>query len=136
MTDKSAGNKGISAFILEKGMEGFTFGSKERKMGIRGSATYELVFNNVKVPKENLLGEEGKGFKVAMSTLDGGRIGIAAQALGIAQGAIDETLNYVLQEPRTVWASDRFLPEYAVYDGCNADKGGCRQECLFTVQHV
>ena len=95
MTDKSAGNKGISAFILEKGMEGFTFGSKERKMGIRGSATYELVFNNVKVPKENLLGEEGKGFKVAMSTLDGGRIGIAAQALGIAQGAIDETLNYV-----------------------------------------
>ena len=73
MTDKSAGNKGISAFILEKGMEGFTFGSKERKMGIRGSATYELVFNNVKVPKENLLGEEGKGFKVAMSTLDGGR---------------------------------------------------------------
>ena len=95
MTDKSAGNKGISAFILEKGMEGFTFGSKERKMGIRGSATYELVFNNVKVPKENLLGEVGKGFKIAMSTLDGGRIGIAAQALGIAQGAIDEALNYV-----------------------------------------
>ena len=95
MTDKSAGNKGISAFILEKGMEGFTFGSKERKMGIRGSATYELVFDNVKVPKENLLGEVGKGFKIAMSTLDGGRIGIAAQALGIAQGAIDEALNYV-----------------------------------------
>lgn len=95
MTNKSAGNKGISAFILEKGMEGFTFGSKEKKMGIRGSATYELVFNNVKVPKENLLGKENGGFKIAMSTLDGGRIGIAAQALGIAQGAIDETLNYV-----------------------------------------
>lgn len=95
MTDKSAGNRGISAFILEKGMEGFTFGSKERKMGIRGSATYELVFNNVKVPKDHLLGEVNRGFKVAMSTLDGGRIGIAAQALGIAQGAVDEALSYV-----------------------------------------
>jgi len=95
MTDKSKGNKGISAFILEKGMEGFTFGSHEKKMGIRGSSTCELVFNNVKVPKENLLGEVGKGFKIAMSTLDGGRIGIAAQALGIAQGAIDETVKYV-----------------------------------------
>lgn len=94
MTDKSKGNKGISAFILEKGMEGFHFGSKEKKMGIRGSATYELVFENVKVPKENLLGEEGKGFKIAMATLDGGRIGIAAQALGIAQGAIDEAVKY------------------------------------------
>lgn len=94
MTDKSAGNKGISAFILEKGMEGFTFGSKERKMGIRGSATYELVFDNVKVPKENLLGEEGKGFKIAMSTLDGGRIGIAAQALGIAEGALERAIAY------------------------------------------
>ncbi|MDO4555340.1 MAG: acyl-CoA dehydrogenase [Lachnospiraceae bacterium] len=95
MTDKTLGNKGITAFILEKGMEGFTFGSKERKMGIRGSATYELVFDNVKVPKENLLGEVGKGFKVAMATLDGGRIGIAAQALGIAQGAIDSAASYV-----------------------------------------
>lgn len=95
MTDKSKGNKGITAFILEKGMEGFTFGSKEKKMGIRGSATYELVFDNVKVPKENRLGEEGKGFKIAMATLDGGRIGIAAQALGIAQGAIDAAAAYV-----------------------------------------
>ena len=94
MTDKSLGNHGISAFILEKGMEGFNFGTKEKKMGIRGSATYELVFNNVKVPKENLLGEVGKGFKIAMQTLDGGRIGIAAQALGIAQGAIDEAVKY------------------------------------------
>ena len=94
MTDKSQGTKGISAFILEKGMEGFTFGSKEKKMGIRGSATYELIFENVKVPKENLLGELGKGFKVAMTTLDGGRIGVAGQALGIAQGAIDLTVKY------------------------------------------
>ena len=97
MTDKSLGNKGITAFILEKGMEGFTFGTKEKKMGIRGSATYELLFKDVKGPKENQLGEVGKGFKIAMSTLDGGRIGIASQALGIAQGAIDETVPYVQQ---------------------------------------
>ncbi len=97
MTQRDMGHKGISAFILEKGMPGFTFGTKEKKMGIRGSATYELIFNNVEVPKENLLGEEGKGFKVAMSTLDGGRIGIAAQALGIAQGAIEECVSYVNQ---------------------------------------
>ncbi|MBP8640293.1 MAG: acyl-CoA dehydrogenase [Oscillospiraceae bacterium] len=95
MTDKELGNKGISAFILEKGMDGFTFGTKEKKMGIRGSATYELIFENVKVPKENLLGEVGKGFKIAMTTLDGGRIGIGAQALGIAQGSIDECVKYV-----------------------------------------
>lgn len=95
MTDKEAGTRGISAFILEKGMEGFSFGSHEKKMGIRGSSTCELVFENVKVPKENLLGEVGKGFKIAMMTLDGGRIGIAAQAVGIAQGAIDETVKYV-----------------------------------------
>ncbi len=95
MTDKEAGTRGISAFILEKGMPGFRFGSHEKKMGIRGSSTCELVFEDVKVPKENLLGEQGKGFKIAMMTLDGGRIGIAAQALGIAQGAIDETVKYV-----------------------------------------
>lgn len=95
MTDKTLGNKGISAFILEKGMDGFRFGAKERKMGIRGSATYELIFEDVKIPKENLLGEVNRGFKIAMTTLDGGRIGIAAQALGIAQGAIDETVKYV-----------------------------------------
>lgn len=94
MTDKAAGNKGISAFILEKGMPGFSFGSHEKKMGIRGSSTCELVFEDVKVPKENLLGEVNKGFKIAMTTLDGGRIGIAAQALGIAQGAIDVTVKY------------------------------------------
>jgi len=95
MTDKTLGTKGISAFIVETGTPGFSIGSHEKKMGIRGSATTELIFEDCIVPKENLLGGIGKGFKVAMTTLDGGRIGIAAQALGIAQGAIDETLEYV-----------------------------------------
>ncbi|KPU26857.1 acyl-CoA dehydrogenase [Caloranaerobacter sp. TR13] len=95
MTDKKKGVKGISAFIVEKGFEGFSIGKKEAKMGIRGSSTCELIFENCRVPKENLLGKEGQGFKIAMKTLDGGRIGIAAQALGIAQGAIDETVKYV-----------------------------------------
>ncbi len=95
ITDKSKGNKGISTFIVEKDFPGFSIGKKELKMGIRGSATTELVFENCEVPKENLLGQEGKGFGVAMLTLDGGRIGIAAQALGIAQGAFDETVAYV-----------------------------------------
>jgi butyryl-CoA dehydrogenase len=95
MTDKSLGTKGISAFIVEKGMKGFSIGKKEKKMGIRGSATCELIFENCEVPKENLLGKMGKGFNIAMKTLDGGRIGIASQALGIAQGAIDETVKYV-----------------------------------------
>ena len=97
MTDKAAGTRGISAFILEKDMPGFSVSKKEKKLGIRGSSTCELVMQNVKVPLANLLGQEGKGFKVAMSTLDGGRIGIAAQALGIAQGALDETIQYVKQ---------------------------------------
>lgn len=95
MTDKSLGNKGISAFIVEKDFPGFKIGTKEKKMGIRGSSTCELIFEDMIVPKENLLGELGKGFKVAMTTLDGGRIGIAAQALGIAEGAIDECIKYV-----------------------------------------
>ena len=95
MTDKSKGNKGISAFIVEKGTPGFTFGTKEKKMGIRGSATYELIFTDCRIPKENLLGQEGKGFGIAMQTLDGGRIGIAAQALGIAAGALESTIAYV-----------------------------------------
>lgn len=94
-TDKEAKkHHGISAFIIEKGTPGFSFGKKEEKMGIRSSLTYELVFENCRIPKENLLGEEGKGFKVAMKTLDGGRIGIAAQALGIAQGALDAAVEY------------------------------------------
>ena len=95
MTDKTKGTHGISAFIVEKGMPGFTVGQHEKKLGIRGSATSELIFNNVRLSKDHLLGQEGKGFKIAMMTLDGRRIGIAAQALGIAQGAIDETVPYV-----------------------------------------
>ncbi|MDL2296719.1 acyl-CoA dehydrogenase [Bacteroidales bacterium OttesenSCG-928-C03] len=95
MTDKSLGTKGITAFIVEKGTPGFTFGKKEKKLGIRGSATCELIFENCRIPKENQLGKLGGGFGVAMKTLDGGRIGIAAQALGIAQGAMDETVKYV-----------------------------------------
>ncbi len=94
VTTPDIGTKGISAFIVEKGYEGFTFGDHYDKMGIRSSATAELIFNDVKVPKENLLGKEGDGFKIAMSTLDGGRIGIAAQALGIAQGAYEHALEY------------------------------------------
>lgn len=93
-TNPDMGTRGISAFIVEKGMEGFTFGDHYDKMGIRSSSTAELIFNDVKVPKENLLGKEGQGFKIAMSTLDGGRIGIAAQALGIAQGAYEHALEY------------------------------------------
>lgn len=95
MTDKSKGTKGISSFIIEKGMDGFTFGTNENKMGISGSTVAELLFNDCKVPKENLLGEEGKGFKVAMTSLDVGRLGVAAQALGIAQGAFDMTVKYM-----------------------------------------
>ena len=95
MTDKSQGVKGITAFIIEKGTPGFTFGKKEKKMGIRGSATSELIFENCIIPKENMLGKVGKGFGIAMKTLDGGRIGIAAQALGIAQGALNETVKYI-----------------------------------------
>lgn len=95
MTDVQKGVKGISAFIVEKGMEGFSVGPKEKKMGIRGSSTCELILRNVKVPKENLLGDVNKGFMIAMNTLDGGRIGIAAQALGIAEGAFEKTLTYI-----------------------------------------
>lgn len=94
LTTPNIGTRGISALIVEKGMEGFTFGDHYDKLGIRSSATCELNFNNVKVPKENLLGKEGQGFKIAMATLDGGRIGIAAQALGIAQGAFEEAVEY------------------------------------------
>ena len=95
MTDKSKGKHGISAFIVEKEFPGFSIGTKEKKMGIRGSSTTELIFTDCIVPKENLLGKEGEGFKIAMTTLDGGRIGIASQALGLAQGALDNTIAYV-----------------------------------------
>ncbi len=94
MTDKSQGTRGISAFIVEAGTEGFTVGREEHKLGIRGSSTCELIFDNCRIPKSNLLGRLNRGFGLAMRTLDGGRIGIAAQALGIAQGAMDETVKY------------------------------------------
>mgnify|MGYP003881550613 FL=1 len=93
-TDREKGHRGINALIVEKGMEGFVVGKKEDKLGIRGSDTHTLLFNDVKVPKENRIGEDGFGFKFAMKTLSGGRIGIAAQALGIAQGALDLALSY------------------------------------------
>ena len=94
MTDKEQGTRGITAFILERDMPGFTMGKPENKMGLRASSTCELVFDNVRVPVENRLGAEGKGFKIAMATLDGGRIGVGAQAVGIAQGAIDEAVKF------------------------------------------
>lgn len=94
MTDKKAGNHGISAFIVERSFPGFSIGKHEKKMGIRGSSTCELVMEDCIVPKENLLGKLGKGFKIAMQTLDGGRIGIAAQALGIGEGAVEATVQY------------------------------------------
>ena len=93
-TDRDKGHKGINAFIVEKGMEGFDIGPKEDKLGIRGSDTHTLQFNDVKVPKENRIGEDGFGFKFAMKVLSGGRIGIAAQALGIASGAMELAIAY------------------------------------------
>src|SRR5690625_991934 len=93
-TDPDAKHRGISAFIVEKGTEGFSFGKREKKLGIRSSPTTELIFENCRIPTENLLGKEGEGFKIAMTTLDGGRNGIAAQALGIAQGEIGRAIVY------------------------------------------
>ena len=97
LTNPAAGLKGMSAIIVEAGTPGFTVGKVENKMGLRGSETAELIFEDCRVPAENLLGQEGKGFKIAMQTLDGGRIGIASQALGIMQGAIDECVKYVME---------------------------------------
>lgn len=94
MTDKSKGTKGISTFIVESKWEGFSHGAHENKMGIRGTQTSDIVLENVKVPKENLLGKEGQGFKIMLNTLDYGRIGVAAQALGVAQGCLDEAIKY------------------------------------------
>jgi len=108
MTDKSKGTKGISAFIIEPTMKGFSIGKKENKMGIRGSIAAELVFEDCIVPKENLLGDLGKGFKVAMTSLDVGRLGIAAQALGIAQGAFDQTVAYMKGRKQFGRSLDKF----------------------------
>jgi len=108
MTDKSKGTRGISSFIVEKGTPGFSRGKKENKMGIRASTAAELVFENCKIPKENLLGSLGKGFKVAMTSLDVGRLGVGAQALGIAQGAFDQTVQYMKQRKQFGRTLDKF----------------------------
>jgi butyryl-CoA dehydrogenase len=97
MTDKEKGHRGISAFIVEKGTAGFSAGEAEKKLGINASGTAELVFEDCRIPKENLLGEQGKGFRIALQTLDGGRIGIAAQAVGIARGAMEQSIRYSLE---------------------------------------
>lgn len=108
MTDRKKGTKGISSFIVEKGMPGFTAPKKENKMGIRGSVAAELVFDNCIIPKDSLLSDLGKGFKVAMTSLDVGRLGIAAQALGIAQGAFDETVTYMKSRKQFGKSLDKF----------------------------
>src|SRR5574341_1056704 len=94
ITDKSKGARGASAFIVDKGTPGFTFGKKENKMGIRASSTTELIFNNCRIPKENLIAKEGMGFIIAMKTLDSSRTGVGAQGVGVAQGAIDEAIKF------------------------------------------
>ncbi len=108
MTNKDLRSKGISAFIVEKGTPGFTFGTKEKKMGIRGSATYELIFTDCRIPKENLLGKEGQGYAIALDTLNGGRVGIAAQALGLAAGALEVSTAYVKTRKQFGKTLDRF----------------------------
>ena len=119
MTDKSKGNHGISAFIVEKDFPGFSTGKHEKKMGIRGSSTCDLIFEDCIVPKENLLGKEGKGFKIAMQTLDGGRIGIAAQALGLGEGAVNEAVKYT-QGACPVRQAPQPVPEHPVPAGRHA----------------
>ncbi|WP_234121799.1 acyl-CoA dehydrogenase [Clostridium hydrogenum] len=108
MTDRSKGTKGISGFIIEKGFKGFSIGKVEQKLGIRASSTTELIFEDMIVPVENMIGKEGKGFSVAMKTLDGGRIGIAAQALGIAEGAFNEARAYMKERKQFGRSLDKF----------------------------
>ena len=108
MTDKSKGNKGISAFIVDKNDPGFKIGKIEHKMGIRGSQTSELIFEDMVIPGDRLLGKENGGFKIAMTTLDGGRIGIASQALGIAQGALDQAIKYMKERVQFGRTLDKF----------------------------
>ena len=115
MTDRSKGVRGISAFIIEKGFKGFSIGKVENKMGIRASSTTELIFEDCIVPKENLLGQEGKGFGIAMKSLDGGRIGVAAQALGIAEGAFDEAIIY-MKERKTIWKAIKCISRVTMDD--------------------
>ena len=122
--------KMISAFIVEKGTPGFSFGTKEKKMGIRGSSTYELIFTDCRIPKENLLGAEGKGFGIAMHTLDGGRIGIAAQALGLAEGALNNTIAYVKERKQFGRAIGAFQnTQFQLAD--MATKGECGQLLVY-----
>ena len=97
MTDKTKGARGASAFVVEKGIQGFTFGKKEKKMGIRASSTCELIFDNCRIPKENIIGREGMGFIIAMKTLDNARAGVGAQGVGLAQGAFEEALKFARQ---------------------------------------
>ena len=125
MTDKEQGTRGITAFILERDMPGFTMGKPENKMGLRASSTCELVFDNVRVPVENRLGAEGKGFKIAMATLDGGRIGVGAQAVGISQGAIDEAVKFT-KERIQFGQQDLPVPEHPVHSRRHADPHGRR----------
>lgn len=108
MTDKSQGNRGISAFIVDKNDPGFSIGKIEHKMGIRGSQTSEILFEDIKLPADRLLGKENGGFKIAMTTLDGGRIGIASQALGIAQGALDQAVKYMKERVQFGKSLDKF----------------------------
>ena len=108
MTDKAKGNKGISAFIVDKNDPGFKIGKIEHKMGIRGSQTSELIFEDMLIPADRLLGKENGGFKIAMTTLDGGRIGIASQALGIAQGALDKAVQYMKERVQFGKTLDKF----------------------------
>jgi len=140
VTDKSAGPKGISAFIVESNMKGFKVGSIYEKLGINASKTSELIFEDMEVPKENLLGKVGEGFKIALNTLDGGRIGIAAQAVGIAQAALDESIEYSKQRQQFGRPLSKFqaiqwmiadmatrieAARYLVYNAAYAkDKGG------------
>ena len=123
--------KEISAFIVEKDTPGFTFGTKEKKMGIRGSSTYELIFEDCRIPKENLLGAQGKGFGIAMHTLDGGRIGIAAQALGIAEGALDRTIAYVKERKQFGRTIGQFQnTQFQLADGIQSCHGKSYTESL------
>lgn len=127
MTDKTQGTKGITAFIIERGMPGFTISEPENKMGLRASSTCELMFDNMKVPVANRLGDEGKGFRIAMATLDGGRIGVAAQAVGLAQGAIDEAVIY--QRAYSVRSPHFSVPEHPVHSWPTCRPAPTRPAC-------